>query len=212
MRSFKIRGAFNKISSLSNKQRKVGVVCSSAGNHAQGVAKSCQLLQIKGVIFMPTITPKQKILQVKMFGGSFVEVILEGDTYDDSYIAAIKYCKENKKTFIHPFDDISVIEGQATMALEIFNQHKTPIDFILVPVGGGGLVSGVLSVFKKLSPKTKIIGVEPEGAPSMKMSLTKDNIVTLDKIDPFVDGAAVKNRKYFLFTLQTILGPNAFSS
>ena len=201
VRSFKIRGAFNKISSLKNKQRKDGVVCSSAGNHAQGVAKSCDFLKIKGVIFMPTITPKQKIQQVKMFGGSFIEVILEGDTYDDAYTAAIQYCKENKKTFIHPFDDLSVIEGQATMALEIYNQHKTPIDYMIVPVGGGGLISGVLSVFKTLSPKTKIIGVEPEGAPSMTTSLTKNKIVTLDKIDPFVDGAAVKKVGDISFSL-----------
>ena len=201
VRSFKIRGAFNKISSLNNKQRKDGVVCSSAGNHAQGVAKSCDFLKIKGVIFMPTITPKQKIQQVKMFGGSFIEVILEGDTYDDAYTAAIQYCKENKKTFIHPFDDLSVIEGQATMALEIYNQHKTPIDYMIVPVGGGGLISGVLSVFKTLSPKTKIIGVEPEGAPSMTTSLTKNKIVTLNKIDPFVDGAAVKKVGDISFSL-----------
>ena len=192
VRSFKIRGAYNKISSLNNNERNKGVVCSSAGNHAQGVAKSCNLLKIEGVIFMPTITPRQKIEQVNMFGGKYVKVILDGDTYDDAYEAAKKYCNKNNKTFIHPFDDESVIEGQATLALEILEQANEKIDAIIVPVGGGGLISGVLSVFKQLSPETKIIGVEPEGAPSMSKSLTNNTVTSLDKIDPFVDGASVK--------------------
>ena len=192
VRSFKIRGAYNKISSLNNNERNKGVVCSSAGNHAQGVAKSCNLLKIEGVIFMPTITPRQKIEQVNMFGGKYVKVILDGDTYDDAYEAAKKYCNKNNKTFIHPFDDESVIEGQATLALEILEQANEKIDAIIVPVGGGGLISGVLSVFKQLSPETKIIGVEPKGAPSMSKSLTNNTVTSLDKIDPFVDGASVK--------------------
>ena len=192
VRSFKIRGAYNKISSLNNNERNKGVVCSSAGNHAQGVAKSCNLLKIEGVIFMPTITPRQKIEQVNMFGGKYVKVILDGDTYDDAYEAAKKYCNKNNKTFIHPFDDESVIEGQATLALEILEQANEKIDAIIVPVGGGGLISGILSVFKQLSPETKIIGVEPEGAPSMSKSLSNNTVTSLDKIDPFVDGASVK--------------------
>ncbi|PDH50191.1 MAG: threonine dehydratase [Bacteroidetes bacterium MED-G20] len=192
VRSFKIRGAFNKIYSLKNTERKKGVVCSSAGNHAQGFAKSCMELKIKGTVFMPTITPKQKIEQVKMFGGDYIKIVLEGDTYDDTYISAKKFCDFNKMEFIHPFDDVSVIEGQATLALEILSQKKQPIDYIIVPIGGGGLISGILSVFKELSPKTKIIGVEPKGAPSMKESLEKGKIEVLKKIDPFVDGAAVK--------------------
>ena len=192
VRSFKIRGAFNKISSLTKKEKLDGVVCSSAGNHAQGVAQSCNQLQIKGVIYMPMITPKQKVAQVKMFGGSFIEVRLQGDSYDDAYEAAIDYCNQSKKHFIHPFDDKSVIEGQATLALEIIEQTKKKIDYIFVPIGGGGLVSGVLSVFKQLSPNTKVIGVEPMGAPSMYKSLEKKSIQKLTKIDPFVDGAAVK--------------------
>ena len=192
VRSFKIRGAYNKISSLNNNERNKGVVCSSAGNHAQGVAKSCNLLKIEGVIFMPTITPRQKIEQVNMFGGKYINVILDGDTYDDAYEAAKKYCNKNNKTFIHPFDDESVIEGQATLALEILEQANEKIDAIIVPVGGGSLISGVLSVFKQLSPETKIIGVEPEGAPSMSKSLTNNTVTSLDKIDPFVDGASVK--------------------
>ena len=192
VRSFKIRGAFNKISSLTKKEKLDGVVCSSAGNHAQGVAQSCNQLQIKGVIYMPMITPKQKVAQVKMFGGSFIEVRLQGDSYDDAYEAAIDYCNQSKKHFIHPFDDKSVIEGQATLALEIIEQTKKKIDYIFVPIGGGGLVSGVLSVFKQLSPNTKVIGVEPMGAPSMFKSLERKSIQKLTKIDPFVDGAAVK--------------------
>ena len=192
VRSFKIRGAYNKISSLSEKEKLDGVVCSSAGNHAQGVAQSCNKLKINGVIYMPTITPKQKVAQVKMFGGKFIEVRLYGDTYDDAYEAAIEYCDNSQKTFIHPFDDLSVIEGQGTLALEIINQCEKNIDYIFVPIGGGGLISGVLSVFKQLSPKTKIIGIEPIGAPSMHQSLAKKSIQKLTKIDPFVDGAAVK--------------------
>lgn len=192
VRSFKIRGAFNKISSLSDKEKLNGVVCSSAGNHAQGVALSCNKLQIEGVIYMPTITPKQKVEQVKMFGGKYVKVRLEGDTYDDAFISAKKYCELENKYFIHPFDDIKVIEGQATLALETIKQSKNKIDYIFAPIGGGGLISGIISVFKQLSPDTKIIGVEPAGAPSMKVSLEKNMIETLSKIDPFVDGAAVK--------------------
>ena len=192
VRSFKIRGAFNKISSLSDNDKLKGVVCSSAGNHAQGVALSCNKLQIDGVIYMPTITPKQKVEQVKMFGGKYVKVILEGDTYDDAYVAAKNYCELENKCFIHPFDDLKVIEGQATLALETLKQSKNKIDYIFVPIGGGGLISGVISVFKQLSPDTKIIGVEPAGAPSMKISLENNKIETLSKIDPFVDGAAVK--------------------
>ena len=192
VRSFKIRGAYNKISTLSDKEKKEGVVCSSAGNHAQGVAHSCNKLKINGVIYMPTITPKQKVAQVKMFGGKFIEIRLHGDTYDDAYEAAIEYCEKSKKNFIHPFDDLSVIEGQGTLALEILNRSKKDIDYIFVPIGGGGLISGVLSVFKQLSPKTKVIGIEPIGAPSMHQSLLKKSIQKLSKIDPFVDGAAVK--------------------
>jgi threonine dehydratase len=201
VRSFKIRGAYNKISSLSDKEKLEGVVCSSAGNHAQGVAQSCNKLKIKGVIYMPMITPKQKVAQVKMFGGPFIEVRLQGDTYDDAYEAAIEYCNQHKKHFIHPFDDLSVIEGQATLALEIINQAKKDIDYIFVPIGGGGLISGVLSVFKQLSPKTKVIGVEPKGAPSMQQSLEKKSIQKLSKIDPFVDGAAVKKVGEISYTL-----------
>ena len=192
VRSYKIRGAYNKISSLSQFEKDSGIVCASAGNHAQGVAYSCKELKIKGVIYMPAPTPKQKIDQVRMFGEDFITVVLEGDTFDDAYNAAMKVCNEHKMTFVHPFDDEKVIEGQATIALEILDQVKVNIDYLFVPVGGGGLISGLLPVFKELSPKTKIIGVEPEGAPSMKTSLEKGINTKLETIDKFVDGAAVK--------------------
>ena len=192
VRSYKIRGAYNKISSLNNEQRSKGIVCASAGNHAQGVAFSCNQLKIKGTIFMPVPTPNQKIEQVKLFGGDFVTVELTGDTFDDAQKAAAAYKIENNLTFVHPFDDEKVIEGQGTIGLEIFNQSDKPIDYVFVPVGGGGLASGLSTVLKQLSPNTKIIGVEPEGAPSMSTSLTNGKNTTLSQIEKFVDGAAVK--------------------
>ncbi len=192
VRSYKIRGAYNKIKSLSKVQLEKGIVCASAGNHAQGVAYSCRALKTKGKIFMPQTTPAQKINQVKMFGKEFAEIILTGDSYDDSFKEANDFCNLNQLTFIHPFDDEKIIEGQATVALEIIRDSKKPIDFLFLPIGGGGLASGVGSVFKLLSPKTKIIGVEPAGAPAMKISLQKNKLVTLDTIDTFVDGASVK--------------------
>ena len=192
VRSFKIRGAYNKIVKLTEAERKQEIVCASAGNHAQGFAFSCRDLQIKGTVFMPLPTPQQKIEQVRMFGGDFVEVRLVGDTYDDSQKAARKFQKESQSHFIHPFDDLDVIEGQATLALEVLEQAQQPLDYLFVPVGGGGLISGVLTIFKERSPNTKIIGVEPAGAPSMFQSLENNKITPLKKIDKFVDGAAVK--------------------
>ncbi len=192
VRSYKIRGAYNKISSLNNEQRTNGIVCASAGNHAQGVAYSCNRLKIKGTIFMPVPTPNQKIEQVNLFGGDFVTVKLIGDTFDDAQKAAKEFEQKNNLTFVHPFDDEKVIEGQGTIGLEIFNQTDKPIDYVFVPVGGGGLASGLSSIFKQLSPNTKIIGVEPEGAPSMSTSLTNGKNTTLSHIEKFVDGAAVQ--------------------
>ncbi len=192
VRSYKIRGAFNKISMLPLDILKKGIVCASAGNHAQGVAYSCRKLQIKGHIFMPTPTPKQKIKQVEFFGREYVNIILAGDTYDDAFNAALKFKNEQKLEFIHPFDDIHVIEGQATAGLDILSDTSSHIDYLFVPIGGGGLAAGVGSVFKTLSPDTKIIGVEPAGAASMKESIEKGEVVTLQHIDKFVDGAAVQ--------------------
>ncbi|WP_298781053.1 threonine ammonia-lyase IlvA [uncultured Polaribacter sp.] len=192
VRSYKIRGAFNKMSSLNNDEKQHEIVCASAGNHAQGVALSCKLLQIKGTIFMPSPTPNQKINQVKMFGEDFIDVVIGGDTFDDAFNAAKLECDAKNKTFIHPFNDEKVIEGQATVGLEILEQSLEKIDYIFVPIGGGGLSSGLSTVFKLLSPETKIIGVEPFGAPSMLTSIKNKKNTILEKIDPFVDGAAVK--------------------
>ena len=192
VRSYKLRGAYNKMCNLSEEQKQNGVVCASAGNHAQGVAYSCMLLGIQGTIYMPSTTPKQKIRQVELFGKSKVKIVLAGDTFDDAYQEAVIYGKANNLTFIHPFDDPMVIAGQGTVALEILADAEEPIDYLFVPIGGGGLAAGVCTVFKELSPNTIIIGVEPEGAPSMKTSIEKGIVTTLDHIDKFVDGAAVK--------------------
>lgn len=192
VRSYKIRGAYNKIASLSDAEKTNGVVCASAGNHAQGVAYACRLLDIKGVIFMPTPTPKQKVKQVRRFGKEHVEVVLIGDTFDEAAKEANAYSLKNNAAVIHPFDDIKVMEGQGTVGLEILNDTEKPIDYLILPIGGGGLASGVGTYFKEMSPNTKIIGVEPLGAPSMKESLVKNEVVTLESIDKFVDGAAVQ--------------------
>ena len=192
VRSNKIRGAYHKMSSLTLAEMKKGIVCASAGNHAQGVAFACQKLKIKGTIFMPAPTPKQKLEQVQMFGGDWIQIQLVGDTFDDAQNEAKKECDFLGKTFVHPFDDEKIIEGQATVGLEIIEQAKDSIDYVFVPVGGGGLASGLSSVFKALSPNTKIIGVEPEGAPSMKSALEQRMNVRLEAIDKFIDGAAVQ--------------------
>ena len=193
VRSYKIRGAYNKMSTLTESEKKQGVICASAGNHAQGVAYSCNLLQIKGKIYMPKTTPKQKVKQVELFGKSFVEIVLVGDTFDDAYAKAVEDAEENNIIFVHPFDDLKVIAGQGTVALEILESYTEPIDYVFVAIGGGGLASGLSEVFKELSPNTKIIGVEPEGAPSMKTSIANGVNTTLESIDKFVDGAAVKH-------------------
>ena len=192
VRSYKIRGAYNFMSSRKPEELTNGIVCASAGNHAQGVAFSCRMMKIHGAIFMPATTPKQKISQVKMFGKEYVEVILTGDTFDDAYAESISYCKEKGRLFIHPFDDATVIAGQGTVGLEILEDIDCKIDYIFVPIGGGGLTAGLGTYFKAYSPDTKIIAVEPEGAPSMKMALANNAVITLDTIDKFVDGAAVK--------------------
>lgn len=192
VRSYKIRGAFNKMAGLSEVQKQAGVVCASAGNHAQGVAHSCRLLGIDGLIFMPSTTPMQKIEQVRMFGGDHVTVHLEGDTFDDCYRLALAAGREQGRSFVHPFDDHGIIAGQGTVGLEILEQTAQPIDVVFVPVGGGGLASGLGSVFKALSPQTKIVGVEPAGAAAMKFALEQGDNLPMDEIDKFVDGAAVR--------------------
>jgi threonine dehydratase len=191
VRSYKLRGAYNMMSLLDEKQLQKGVVCASAGNHAQGFAYSCKKLNTKGVVFMPLITPKQKIKQTKMFGEEFIEVKLIGDSFDDCAAMAKRFSEDIGMTFIPPFDDPRIIEGQGTVAVEILEELQD-IDYIFIPVGGGGLCAGAGSVFNTYSPETKIIGVEPEGAPSMFEALKNGYPVTLESIENFVDGASVK--------------------
>jgi threonine dehydratase len=191
VRSYKLRGAYNMMSSLPAEQLQRGLVCASAGNHAQGFAYSCKKLGAKGVVFMPVITPRQKINQTRMFGEEFIEIHLAGDTFDDCAIAAKRFTEENQMTFIPPFDDPRIIEGQGTVGAEIL-EDQSDIDFLFVPVGGGGLSAGVGSYFKTYSPRTRIIGLEPEGAPSMYEALKAGHPVLLDNIDRFIDGAAVR--------------------
>jgi threonine dehydratase len=201
VRSYKIRGAYNKISSLNDNEKQQGIVCASAGNHAQGVAYSCQLLKIHGKIYMPKTTPKQKIKQVQLFGKSFVEIVLVGDTFDDAYQHAVEEANTKQLVFVHPFDDSHVIAGQGTVGLEILQATKQSIDYVFVPIGGGGLAAGLSTVFKHLSPNTKIIGVEPAGAPAMKNSIALGKNTALENIDKFVDGAAVKQVGQLTFNI-----------
>jgi threonine dehydratase len=191
VRSYKLRGAYNLMSSLPDDQLMKGVVCASAGNHAQGFAYCCKKLGVKGVVFMPVITPKQKIRQTAMFGEESIRIELAGDTFDDCAAAALEYTRAHGMTFIPPFDHARIIEGQGTVGLEIL-EDTSDIDYLFLPVGGGGLSAGVGAYFKTYSPHTKIIGVEPEGAPAMYQALKEGHPIVLNEIDRFVDGAAVK--------------------
>jgi len=192
VRSYKIRGAYHKIARLGAAERMPGVICASAGNHAQGVAYACNKLNIPSTIYMPVTTPKQKVQQVRRYGNGQVEIILTGDTFDEAYTVALDTSQRSGIPFVHPFNDDDIISGQGTVALEMLEQYSDPIDYLLLPVGGGGLASGVGQVFKALSPGTKIIGLEPEGAPAMHESFRQGQVVTLDSIDSFTDGAAVR--------------------
>lgn len=192
VRSFKLRGAYYLMQSLSDKQLENGIVCASAGNHAQGVAYACRQLGVNGKIFMPTTTPRQKVNQVQMFGRENVEIILSGDTFDDAYNEAVKCEQQEGRQFIHPFNDEKVIAGQGTVAVEMLNDCEEKIDYVFASIGGGGLIAGLSSYIKSVSQETKVIGVEPAGAPSMKKSLENKQVTLLEEIDKFVDGAAVK--------------------
>lgn len=200
VRSFKIRGAYNKMSTLTIKEKKRGVVAASAGNHAQGVALSCSLLKIHGVIFMPNTTPFQKIDRVKYFGGAFVRIELMGNTYDEASIIAHAFCDKQKTVYVHPFDDPLTIAGQGTIGAEIyedlFSGHypgsEKQLDVIVAGIGGGGLVSGISSYIKQKIPKVKIIGAEPTGSPSMVEAIKTGHPIKIEKINTFVDGAAVQ--------------------
>lgn len=191
VRSYKLRGAFNMISQLTEEELSRGVVCASAGNHAQGVAFSCNKLNIRGVIFMPEITPKQKVKQTEMFGNGHVEIVLVGDTFDDCLLEALAYTQAHKMTFIPPFDNYSIIEGQGTVGVEIMDDLPGT-EVIIMPIGGGGLAAGVGSYVKQRNPDIYLIGVEPEGAPSMLKAFEHGGPVSLPEINRFVDGAAVK--------------------
>jgi threonine dehydratase len=192
VRSYKLRGAYNRISLLSGEERARGVVCASAGNHAQGVAFSCEKLKVKGVIYMPKNTPKQKVERVRVLGGKWVKMVLTGDTFVESNMYAKEYCAKFKKVFVHPFDDVQVMAGQGTVGLEILNQLGESPNFIVAPVGGGGLFSGLGTYVKARDSRIKIVGVEPTGAPSMSLALKSGKLITLEHLDKFVDGAAVK--------------------
>ncbi len=187
--SFKIRGAYNRIAGLSAEQRAAGVICASAGNHAQGVALSAQRLGIKATIVMPVTTPPIKIDAVRYWGGN---AVLFGDTFDEAAAHARKLEAEQKLTFVHPYDDPDVIAGQGTIGMEILQQHPDPIEAVFVPIGGGGLAAGVASFIKFLRPETKVIGVEPVDAASMKAAIDAGERVVLNRVGLFADGVAVR--------------------
>jgi threonine dehydratase len=203
VRSYKIRGAYNKMAGMGKEALSKGVVCASAGNHAQGVAFACHKLRVNGKIFMPEVTPKQKVNKVKLFGKEHVDIVLVGDTFDEANALALKEAEIHDMVFVPPFDDRKIIEGQGTVGLEILEDCHEMIDYLFLPIGGGGLISGVGSCFKQLSPDTKIIGVEPAGAPAMKKSIEAGKNIILDKIDSFVDGAAVKEVGKYTLAITT---------
>lgn len=187
--SFKIRGAYNKIAKLSQDALDAGVICSSAGNHAQGVALAAQRKNVRAVIVMPVTTPTIKINAVRSLGG---EVILHGDTYDDAYARARELEQEQGLTFIHPFDDPAVIAGQGTIGRELVDQLEDDVQAVFVPIGGGGLIAGIAAYLKDKKPDIRIIGVEPEDSAAMQKSLAAGELITLDHVGIFADGVAVR--------------------
>ena len=191
VRSYKIRGAYNKILTLSQHEDVERIICASAGNHAQGVALSCSSLNIKGLIIMPKTTPQQKISKVESFGGEWIEIQLHGETYDEAYRFALSLAKQDGIPFVHPFNDRDVILGQGTMGLEILEQLGKKPDIVSICVGGGGLLSGVGSVMAQAAPDAQLFGVEPAEAASMSEAIKQNKVVTLDSISKFVDGASV---------------------
>lgn len=186
--AYKVRGAYYKISTLSEEEREKGLITASAGNHAQGVAYAAKLYGVKATIVMPTTTPLMKVNRTKSYGA---DVVLYGDVYDEACDKAYELAEQKGYTFIHPFDDLDVATGQGTIAMEIIKELPT-VDYILVPIGGGGLATGVSTLAKFLNPNIKIIGVEPAGASCMQASLTKGEVVTLDSASTIADGTAVK--------------------
>lgn len=191
VRSYKIRGSYNRMALLSDLERARGIVCASAGNHAQGVAKSCATLSIRGKVYMPTNTPRQKVDRVRAFGKDVVEVVLVGDSFDESFAAARVHTEETGAVLVHPFDDPAVVSGQGTVAVEVF-EELPDVDLFVIPVGGGGLIAGMGTYAKSMRSKVQVIGVEPTGAASMYAAHTHGTVVTLPAVDTFVDGVAVK--------------------
>lgn len=186
--AYKVRGAYYKISTMSEEEREKGLITASAGNHAQGVAYAAQKFGCKATIVMPTITPLIKVNRTKSYGA---DVVLHGDVYDDACAHAIQLAEENGYTFVHPFDDLDIATGQGTIAMEIVQELPT-VDYILVPIGGGGLVTGVSTLAKMLNPKIQVIGVEPAAAASMTAAIKAGGPVTLDSANTIADGTAVK--------------------
>ncbi|MBS7305812.1 MAG: threonine ammonia-lyase [Lachnospiraceae bacterium] len=186
--AYKLRGAYYKMSTLSEEERSKGIITASAGNHAQGVAYAAQQYNAKAVIVMPTTTPLIKVNRTKSYGA---QVVLHGDVYDEACAKALELAEEEGYTFIHPFDDLTVATGQGTIAMEIFKELPL-VDYILVPIGGGGLACGVATLAKLMNSKIKVIGVEPEGAACMKASIEAGKVVTLPSVNTIADGTAVK--------------------
>ena len=193
--AYKIRGAYYKISTLTDEERSRGLITASAGNHAQGVAFAAKQFGCKATIVMPTVTPLIKVNRTKSFGA---DVVLHGDVYDDAYAYACKLAEENGYTFVHPFNDLDVATGQGTIAMEIVQELPT-VDYILAPIGGGGLITGISTLAKMLNPKIKVIGVEPAGAACMKASLEKGEVVTLPHVNTIADGTAVQTPGSHIF-------------
>ena len=192
VRSYKLRGAYNRIAQLSNEERAAGVVCASAGNHGQGVAFACQRLGINGRIFVPSTTPRQKRDRMVAIGGDAVKLVVSGDTYDEAAAAAAAYAVKTGAVIVHAFDHPETIAGQGTVCAEIVETLGKAPDVLVVPVGGGGLLAGALTWFAERHPQTRIVGVEPAGAASLTAALAAGGPVDLDQLDTFVDGAAVR--------------------
>jgi threonine dehydratase len=201
--SFKLRGAYNKMVQLSEQDAGKGVIAASAGNHAQGVALAAQKLHINALIVMPTTTPEIKVMSVRRRGA---EIVLYGDTYDEAYQHALELSREKGMTFIHPYDDPEVIAGQGTIAMEVLHEYSDELNAIFIPVGGGGLIAGMAAYVKHLKPEIKVIGVEPEDAPSMYSALKHGERVKLDQVGIFADGVAVRQvgKENFRIARQTV--------
>lgn len=209
VRSYKLRGAFNFFRKTVSQAGDAAFACASAGNHAQGFAYACRHFGVSGTVFMPVTTPQQKIQKTRVFGGDNVEIKLEGDIFDQCYAAAMDFASETGARFVPPFDHADIVEGQATVALELLEQAGRPVDILIIPVGGGGLAAGVTQVMRALSPKTRIVYVEPAGAPSLKHSLESKERVRLNRVDNFVDGAAVAQIGELNYELLQNTDPNS---